>query len=84
MNEAQQRFRYHALFLAACGSLVLPFGANCALDLSVQIENTGHAEGDEVPQVYLAPEKIPARFSFRSSTWSPSTASTCWREKKSG
>jgi beta-glucosidase len=36
-----------------------------ALDLSVQIENTGHAEGDEVPQVYLGPpEEIPAGVQF--------------------
>jgi beta-glucosidase len=36
-----------------------------ALDLSVQIENAGNADGDEVPQVYLGPPgEIPAGVQF--------------------
>jgi beta-glucosidase len=39
--------------------------ANGGLDVSVQIENTGKVDGDEVPQIYLsAPSEIPLGVAF--------------------
>lgn len=49
----------------AYSGLKIQKAADGALDLSVQIENTSRAAGDEVPQVYLGPpDEIPAGVQF--------------------
>jgi beta-glucosidase len=49
----------------AYSALTIQRASDGALNLTVQIENTGTTDGDEIPQVYLGPpEEIPAGVQF--------------------